>query len=149
MDWPVMALDLSEQRNRAALAISSAVWARPCSNVFRNPCNCFLGLTPIFLARVAPSVLDITVSVTGPGQSALTRTPLRAASAAVTRVRPSIPAFAAAYAEPQGNANFADKLEILRMTPEPRAYISGRTNWLNRKAARKGTAMTLSNSASG
>src|SRR5260370_7307568 len=102
---------------------------------------------PIFLARVAPSFCDIAVSVTGPGQSALTRTPLRAASAAVTRVRPSIPAFAAAYAEPQGNADFADKLEILRMTPEPRAYISGTTNSLNRNATRTLTAITLSNSA--
>src|SRR5258708_36630410 len=136
MDWPVMALDWSEHRNSAALAISSAVCARPCSSVFRNPSNCSLGLTPIFLARVAPSFLDITVSVTGPGHSALTRTPLRAASAAVTRVRPSIPAFAAAYPEPQANADFAEGLAILRMTPGPRADVSGRGELLSGRAPR-------------
>ena len=43
-----------------------------------------------------PSSCDIFVSVTGPGQIALTRTPRRADSAAVTRVSASIPAFAAA-----------------------------------------------------
>src|SRR5439155_623980 len=58
-------------------------------------------LTTIFFASTAPSSFDIFVSVTGPGQMAFTRTPLRAPSAAVTRVSPNIPAFAAAYAEPQ------------------------------------------------
>src|SRR5258708_5115086 len=91
----------------------------------------------------------MTVSVTGPGQSAFTRTPLRAASAAVTRVNPSIPAFAAAYAEPHANADFADKLEMFRITPDLRSYISGRTSLLSKNAARRCTAITLSNSANG
>jgi len=47
-------------------------------------------------------------SVTGPGHIAFTRTPFRAASAAFTRVNPSIPAFAAAYAEPHPYAAFAE-----------------------------------------
>jgi hypothetical protein len=51
--------------------------------------------------------------VNGPGQIALARTPLRAASAAVMRVSPSMPAFAAAYAEPHGNAALAERLDIL------------------------------------
>ena len=58
MDWPVMALDWSEHRNSAALAISSAVCARPCSNVFRNPSNCSFGLTPIFLAKHCAKLLE-------------------------------------------------------------------------------------------
>src|SRR5216684_2822033 len=135
MACPVMALACSEQRNSAARAISSAVCPRPCRSVLRNPSNCSLGLTPSFLASTAPSSFDIVVSVTGPGQSAFTRTPFRPASAAVTRVSPSIPAFAAAYAEPHANADFADKLEIFRITPEPRAYISGSTSLLSKNAA--------------
>src|ERR1700720_4997710 len=126
-----MAQEALEQKNSAACAISSAVCPRPCKMDCRKPASCSSELTPIFLASVAPSSWDITVSVTGPGQIAFTRTPLRAASAAVTRVKPSIPAFAAAYAEPHGNADFADKLEIFRITPEPRAYISGSTNLLS------------------
>src|SRR5260370_24793928 len=111
MACPVMALACSEQRNSAARAISSAVCPRPCRSVLRNPSNCSLGLTPSFLASTAPSSFDIVVSVTGPGQSAFTRTPFRPASAAVTPVTPSIPAFAAAYAEPHANADFADRSE--------------------------------------
>src|SRR6266704_1173381 len=51
-------------------------------------------------ASSAPRSLLISVSVTGPGQIAFTRTPLRAASAALYRVSPSKPAFAAAYDDP-------------------------------------------------
>src|SRR5256885_3048454 len=149
MDWPVIALDCSEHKNNAARATSSAVCARPCNKVLRKPCNCSCGLTPSFLASTAPSSFDITVSVTGPGHSAFTRTPLRAPSAAVTRVNPSIPALAAAYAEPHAHADFADKLEIWRITPDRRAYISGNTSLLSKNAARKCTAITLSNSARG
>src|SRR5215472_10217499 len=125
MACPVMALDCAEQRNKAALAISSAVCGRPCRRVLRKPASWSSLLTPSLAARVAPSSFDISVSVTGPGQSAFTRTPLRAASAAVTRVKPINPAFAAAYAEPQANADFADKLETFRITPAPRSYIFG------------------------
>src|ERR1700676_2639448 len=116
MDWPVMALEAFEHRNSAACAISSGVCPRPCKMDCRKPASCSSELTPIFFARTAPSSLDMAVSVTGPGQMAFTRTPWRAASAAVTRVRPSMPAFAAAYAEPQEKADLADKLEMLRMT---------------------------------
>src|ERR1700733_5006727 len=115
----------------------------------RKPASCSSGLTFRRFASVAPNSFDITVSVTGPGQSALTRTPFRAASAAVTRVRPSIPAFAAAYAEPQPNADFAERLEMLRITPEPRSYISGRAALVSRNAARRWTLITFSKSADG
>src|SRR5690348_18153943 len=128
MDWPVIAEECSEQRKSAVRAISSAVWPRPWRMVSRKPASCSSLLTLIFWARLAPSSLDMAVSVTGPGQMAFTRTPLRAATAAVTRVRPSIPGFAAAYAEPQAKADLAERLEILRMTPLLRAYISGRTS---------------------
>src|SRR5207248_9619470 len=51
------------------------------------------------LAKSAPNSFDMRVPVTGPGQMAFTRTPFWAASAAVERVRPSIPALAAARSE--------------------------------------------------
>src|ERR1700680_5110080 len=98
-------------------------------------------------ARVRPKSFDILVSVTGPGQIAFTRTPRRAASAAATRVNPSIPAFAAAYGAPHENADFADKLEMFKITPEPRAYIPGNTSRVSKNAPRKCTATTRSHSA--
>src|SRR5207248_3166347 len=101
------------------------------------------------LAKSAPNSFDRRVPVTGPGQMAFTRTPFWAASAAVERVRPSIPALAAAYAEPHKYAALAERLEIFRIMPEPRAYISGNTSFDSKNAARRCTAITLSNSASG
>ncbi len=47
----------------------------PLQNGLQEPASCS-ELTPIFFASVAPSSLDMTVSVTGPGQMAFTRTPL-------------------------------------------------------------------------
>src|ERR1700681_405289 len=91
--------------------------------LWRNPASCASASTPRRAASAAPKSFDIFVSVTGPGQIAFTRTPRRAASAAATRVNPSIPALAAAYGAPHENADFADKLEIFKITPEPRAYI--------------------------
>src|ERR1700675_341751 len=149
MDWPTIALDKSEQRKSAACAISIAVCPRPCRIEFRKPFNCSSGLTFNLLASVLPSSLLISVSVTGPGQMAFTRTPFRAASAAITRVSPSRPALAAAYAEPQPNADFAERLEIFRITPEFRAYIPGSANLLSTNAARRCTLITFSNSSSG
>src|SRR5256885_12329329 len=45
-------------------------------------------------------------------------------------VNPSIPALAAAYAEPHANADFADKLEIWRITPDRRARSEEHTSEL-------------------
>src|SRR5437764_14850014 len=112
MDCPVMALDCSEHRKSAARAISSAVCARPCSTLLKKPFNCSSALMPRRLAKSAPNSFDMRVPVTGPGQMAFTRTPFWAASAAVERVRPSIPALAAAYAEAHKYAALAEGLEL-------------------------------------
>src|SRR6266478_6660438 len=146
---PVIALAFSEHKNNAASAISFAVCPRPCRIPSRNPANCWSLSTFSLRASSAPNSLLILVSVTGPGQSAFIRTPLRAASAALYRVNPSSPALAAAYADPQLYAVFAEMLEIFKITPRFRSYIPGNASWLNRNAARKCTATTRSNSSIG
>ncbi len=46
-------------------------------------------------------------------------------------------------------ADLAERLEMFKMTPDLRAYISGKSSLLKINAARKCTASTLSNSSSG
>src|ERR1700761_8117908 len=122
--------------NATTRAISSTVAGRLSGTVEATS-----GIPSGPMTSVVPSV------VVGPGETALTRIPSGAHSAAHVRVSATNAALVAPYAEPPGKATSAAIVVMLTMLPLPRAAILGASAAVRKNVPRTLTSNIVSKDA--